>query len=69
MVLIVLLLMGMGIALAAIIMGRPPADIDTVTTTETQEVVFVVHPNRKDLTRTITLPGSIQPYQEAAVYA
>ena len=67
MVLIVLLLMGMGIALAAIIMGRPPADIDTAT--DPQDVVFVVHPNRKDLTRTITLPGSIQPYQEAAVYA
>jgi RND family efflux transporter MFP subunit len=59
----------MGIALAAILMGRPSADIDTVTATSSQEVVFVVHPNRKDLTRTITLPGSIRPYQEAAVYA
>jgi RND family efflux transporter MFP subunit len=68
-VLIVLLLVGMGIALTAIFMGRQSADIDTVTTTDPQEVVFVVHPNRKGLTRTITLPGSIRPYQEADVYA
>lgn len=68
-VLIVLLLVGMVIALAAILMGRPSADIATVTAKGPQDVVFVVHPNRKDLTRTITLPGSIRPYQEAAVYA
>ncbi len=55
------------VGLAVFLIVQPKSIIAPVASA--LPVVAVAQPERRDLVRTITLPGDLRPYQEASVYA
>src|SRR5215467_5281686 len=58
-------LLGVGVLLAGCDRPQPPAAVAA----REPEPVQVVHAHRGAITRFVTLPGEIKPYQEATLYA